>query len=437
VLGRALRLCAAGRSEADCDERIIAMLRTANLVSAGAEVDRALSSYRPPSGVEIALTYVADALFRPELCAGVGRDAMALGWSDQSGLSFVTLRTACQMRVAALTGQGADCAGVAPVDRDDLDGWAGTENMCRERIADSAEPFPRSPEAPDWPGLFAWLGYDPAELRDATSFAPSEALLAYMSSALNAEHEDFVTRIVDHARVGVPQTNVPTHYSEIDLQRRSYQLAATRFHCRKTWEEVPEDQRTSDIYSVPEYARYELTDQNGMRVTQAEFAGGYSLFYFGFTYCPDVCPTSLSAMTIAVQRLETQGVSIRPVFVTLDARRDTPEVLAEYVAYFGETFVGLTGSERDIQRAARAFNVYHFAGDIDGEYVVEHTSYFYLAGPDGRTVKYFDYGVDPYDMAAEIAAIIDGELYGRGSAGEDGPTGRHCALDSTINRVTD
>lgn len=409
VLNRALRLCVSGLSDANCDDTVVAMLRESNLVTAGVFGGARESAFRPASGVEIALAHAAEALLSPDACDGVSPHAAAIGWSLQSGLGALTVRSACRMRVAAAAKDDAGCAGVAPIANDDLDGWAATEETCRERIAADTPLFPRSPDAADWPAFFAWLGYDRAEVQAATGLAPSEALLARLANPFHDGFEEFRDRVAAHAAEGAPEEGAPAFYSEVELQRRAYQMAATQFHCAKTWADIPEIERGTGAYAVPAYARYELTDQTGARVDETAFAGEYALYYFGFTYCPDVCPTSLSTMMVAEHELEEAGLVVRPVFVTLDAQRDTPDVMADYVGHFSDDFVGLTGSAADIRRAARAFNVYYFAGEQDGEYVIEHTSYFYLVDPEGRTVKYFDYGVNPYDMAAEVIAIIGGD----------------------------
>src|SRR3954469_23392300 len=104
---------------------------------------------------------------------------------------------------------------------------------------------------------------------------------------------------------------------------------------------------------------FALTDQNGTRRTDADFRGKLMLVYFGFTYCPDVCPTDLLQMALAVDQLGPAGEMVQPVFITVDPERDTPEHLKHYMPLFHPRFVGLTGDAIAIQAAARAYRVYY------------------------------------------------------------------------------
>ncbi|MGD9539041.1 MAG: SCO family protein [Alphaproteobacteria bacterium] len=151
---------------------------------------------------------------------------------------------------------------------------------------------------------------------------------------------------------------------------------------------------------------FELIDQNGKTVTQADFAGKLMLVYFGFTYCPDICPTELLVMGQAVDALGAQADQVVPVFITVDPGRDPPERMKEYVAAFHPRLVGLTGSEAQVSAAAKAYRVfYRYApnkegGELGDDYRVDHTSYVYLMDREGRYLAHFTHGQGP-DVIAE------------------------------------
>lgn len=128
---------------------------------------------------------------------------------------------------------------------------------------------------------------------------------------------------------------------------------------------------------------FRLTDQQGLERTQADFAGRVVLLYFGYSFCPDLCPTALQTMAEARDRLVEPG-RVQPLFVTLDPGRDTPERLAGYMAAFGPDFVGLGGPKPEIDRLTRRFGVvYRLRTDVDPEfYPVDHSSRLYVM--DGR-----------------------------------------------------
>ena len=128
---------------------------------------------------------------------------------------------------------------------------------------------------------------------------------------------------------------------------------------------------------------FALTDQNGLRRTDKDFRGRYVLLYFGYTYCPDVCPTTLGVMSDALAKLGTRSSRIVPVFVTIDPERDTPAALKKYLAAFGPNFVGLTGSLADVTSVAHEYRVYFAKQKLDGGgYALDHSSVIYLLGPD-------------------------------------------------------
>jgi len=147
---------------------------------------------------------------------------------------------------------------------------------------------------------------------------------------------------------------------------------------------------------------FELTNQDGKRVKSADFAGKYMLMVFGYTTCPDICPSELQVVSAALDEMGPAADRIQPVFVTVDPTRDTPEVMKDYVANFRPGFVGLTGSEEDIAGIAKAYRVYYRKveqTDPSIPYLMDHTTLVYLMGPDGSYVTHFAYGTNVASLA--------------------------------------
>jgi protein SCO1/2 len=154
---------------------------------------------------------------------------------------------------------------------------------------------------------------------------------------------------------------------------------------------------------------FSLIDHSGRPVTDEDFRGEYMLLTFGYTYCPDVCPTGLQNMALALDILGKAGERVRPIFITIDPKRDTVETPADYVPVFHPRLVGLTGAPRQVHEAAKAYLVHYTTVEYKGEYLVSHTASTYLAGPDGRFLKEFAYGTDPEEMAAAILRFMRAE----------------------------
>jgi protein SCO1/2 len=159
---------------------------------------------------------------------------------------------------------------------------------------------------------------------------------------------------------------------------------------------------------------FSLTDQNGMRRTDRDFRGKYMLIFFGYTYCPDVCPTTLAIEAEALDKLGSRANRIVPIFISVDPKRDTPDKLKSYLAAFDAksssarpNFVGLTGSEQDIAEAAKSYRVYYQA-HIDGQtengadYSIDHSGDVYLMSPEGKFVAYYSQGILPDEMARDL-----------------------------------
>lgn len=155
-----------------------------------------------------------------------------------------------------------------------------------------------------------------------------------------------------------------------------------------------------------------LTDQSGKRVSSGDFRGRYMLVYFGYSMCPDVCPTTLAVMADALSHIDPAGKKIVPVFITIDPERDTPKILAPYVKAFGDQFVGLTGSVAEIAAVEKAYKVYAKKVPLDeskglgGGYGMDHSSVMYLMGPDGKIVAYYDELIPAAKLEAELRARV-------------------------------
>ncbi len=149
---------------------------------------------------------------------------------------------------------------------------------------------------------------------------------------------------------------------------------------------------------------FTLTDADGNVVTQERLKGQHSLVYFGFTFCPDICPTSLLTITQALQGLGTLGDKVLPVFITVDPERDTPAKIKDYIANFHPNMIGLTGTPEQVAKAAKAYKIYYALHKEDDpkNYVVDHSGYMYLMNPDGQYVTHFSHD----DSAESIMATL-------------------------------
>ncbi len=158
---------------------------------------------------------------------------------------------------------------------------------------------------------------------------------------------------------------------------------------------------------------FELVDQSGATRTQVDFAGRHMLVYFGYTYCPDVCPTSLSIMSQALDLLEAETGSLEdrvvPVFVTVDPARDDVPAMAAYAEHFHPRLVALTGSDEQIAAAAKAYRVYYRKAEDPSasEYLMDHSSFIYLMGPDGTYVSHFAHNASPQEVAEGLKGLLD------------------------------
>jgi cytochrome oxidase Cu insertion factor (SCO1/SenC/PrrC family) len=146
---------------------------------------------------------------------------------------------------------------------------------------------------------------------------------------------------------------------------------------------------------------FTLTDTNGRQRSDAEFRGKLMVVYFGFTFCPDICPTDLMAITRALEALGPAAKAVQPIFITIDPERDT-KIMAEYLSAFHPSFVGLTGSPDQIRKVANSYKAaYSKVEDGKGDYTIDHTGVIYLMGRGGEYLGFMPPQTGP-DRLAEV-----------------------------------
>lgn len=154
---------------------------------------------------------------------------------------------------------------------------------------------------------------------------------------------------------------------------------------------------------------FTLVNHEGRTVSEADYADRYKLFYFGFTFCPDVCPMALQIMAAALDALGPDADKIYPLFVSVDPERDTFEAMGPYVEQFHDRMIGLTGTPEQIAAVTKAYRVYARKVSDPGSsaaYTMDHSSVFYLMSPEGDYVTHFTHVTDPEEMAQEIRSAV-------------------------------
>ncbi len=174
-----------------------------------------------------------------------------------------------------------------------------------------------------------------------------------------------------------------------------------------------EPSRTGAIVATSEAGLggpFTLTDSNGKPVTNADFRGRFMLIYFGYAFCPDICPTELQAMGRALDALGPKAARVTPVFISVDPARDTPASLKPFVRAFHPRMVGLTGTPEQTAAVTKAFRVYYRLGQPSRpgakDYLVDHTSFFYLVGPDGDFRAVLRGGVDAPAIVKALEQLV-------------------------------
>ncbi len=168
--------------------------------------------------------------------------------------------------------------------------------------------------------------------------------------------------------------------------------------------------RNTDITGASYGKELRLTDHTGATRTLADYNGRAVVIFFGYTHCPDVCPTTLAEMKAVLARLGEDAERVQVLFVTVDPQRDTREVLAQYVPAFDPRFVGLYGDEEATAKVARDFKVFYqkVAGSRPDTYTVDHSAGSYVFDPQGRLRLYVRYGASPDDLAADLRQLLSG-----------------------------
>ncbi|CUH79526.1 SCO family protein [Tropicibacter naphthalenivorans] len=153
---------------------------------------------------------------------------------------------------------------------------------------------------------------------------------------------------------------------------------------------------------------FELVNKDGVTVTDTDVITEPSLLYFGYTFCPDVCPFDTARNVEAVDILAERGKSVTPVFISIDPERDTPKQVGEFAENLHERMIGLTGSAEQVKAASQAYRTYYKKQDGDPEYyLVDHSTFTYLVLPEQGFVEYFRREVTPEQMADRVACFMD------------------------------
>ncbi|MBS1302425.1 SCO family protein [Loktanella sp. SALINAS62] len=153
---------------------------------------------------------------------------------------------------------------------------------------------------------------------------------------------------------------------------------------------------------------FTLVNQTGTEVTNKDVITAPSLIYFGYGFCPDVCPIDNARNVAAVDLLDDRGIEATPVFITVDPARDTPEFMADYTANFHPRMVGLTGTDAQVKAAADAYKVYYAKADDDPDfYLVDHSAFTYLMLPDTGFATFFRRNTPAEQIADEVACALN------------------------------
>lgn len=157
---------------------------------------------------------------------------------------------------------------------------------------------------------------------------------------------------------------------------------------------------------------FTLTNQDGGRTSEDQFKGKYRIIYFGYSYCPDVCPVDLANIMLGLKQAEKDNPDliekIQPIFISIDPGRDTPAVLKQYVSAFHPRLIGLTGSPEEIAQVAEKYLIIYDIRKDEGssEYLVDHSRQAYLFGPEGEPLALLPFDGTPQDVAAEIVRWV-------------------------------
>lgn len=169
--------------------------------------------------------------------------------------------------------------------------------------------------------------------------------------------------------------------------------------------------KNTDITGLDYAKDFRLTDHHGKQRTLADFKGKAVLVFFGFTQCPDVCPTTLAEMASVMKELGADAERVQVLFVSLDPERDSPELLAKYVPSFDSRFLGLVGDKAATERIAKEFKIFYqkVPGKDSGSYTVDHTAGSYVFDPEGRIRLFVRHGQGPAPIASDLKLLLSGK----------------------------
>lgn len=155
---------------------------------------------------------------------------------------------------------------------------------------------------------------------------------------------------------------------------------------------------------------FTLVNEDGATVTDKDVITGPTLLYFGYTYCPDVCPLDNARNAEVITLLNERGYDVTPVFISIDPERDTPELLREFTEYMHPKMIGLTGTPEQVKAASQAYKTYYKVQEADDEYyLIDHSTFTYLVFPEEGFVDFFRRDQAPEQMADQVACFIDAE----------------------------
>ncbi|HTJ96681.1 MAG TPA: SCO family protein [Rhodocyclaceae bacterium] len=194
--------------------------------------------------------------------------------------------------------------------------------------------------------------------------------------------------------------------------RRLLLVVCAAMACLLTACSEPAAKFTSTDVSGGDWGKdFHLTDHTGKQRTLADFKGKVVVLFFGYTQCPDVCPTTLTVSAAALKLLGPDASKVQVLFATLDPARDTQEVLSKYAPAFDPSFIGLYGNEAETAAAAKEFKVFYQKqpGSTPQTYTIDHTAASYAFDPQGRLRLYIKHGVTPEQLAADLKLLIQGK----------------------------
>lgn len=154
---------------------------------------------------------------------------------------------------------------------------------------------------------------------------------------------------------------------------------------------------------------FRLTGHHGKPVADTDFRGQFMLISFGYTFCPDVCPTTLQTISAAMDSLGADSAALQPIFITVDPERDTVDSLSTYVDSFHPKLIGLTGAKAETDKIASLFKVYHRKVNAEegDDYTIDHSAFIYLMGPDGKFLTMFRHNASPDALAQDIRLFLN------------------------------